>query len=86
MWALSYRPEIENDVVDAISWYDSKRPGLGDAFKLEYLAAIRRIRDNLDRDRTKMVVQDRVRNLRRCFNLLVDLRIVFSLESGRNFR
>ncbi len=46
MWQLSYRPEVENDVVDAVTWYDAKRTGLGDEFLLEYLAAIRRIRDN----------------------------------------
>ena len=46
MWKLSYRPEVENDVVDAITWYDDKRPGLGDEFLLEYLAGIGRIRDN----------------------------------------
>ena len=46
MWQLSYRPEVEDDVVDAITWYGDKRPGLGDEFLLEYLAGIRRIRDN----------------------------------------
>jgi hypothetical protein len=46
MWELSYRPEVEDDVVDAVTWYDDKRPGLGDEFLLEYLAGIRRIRDN----------------------------------------
>jgi len=46
MWELSYRPEVEDDVVDAVTWYDDKRPGLGDEFLLEYLASIRRIHDN----------------------------------------
>lgn len=41
MWQLSYRPEVEDDVVDAFTWYDDKRPGLGDEFLLEYLAGIR---------------------------------------------
>jgi hypothetical protein len=30
MWNLSYRPEIEDDVCGAATWYDAKRPGLGD--------------------------------------------------------
>jgi len=46
MWHLSYRPEVEDDVVNAVTWYDDKRSGLGDEFLLEYLAAIQRIRDN----------------------------------------
>jgi len=46
MWHLSYRPEVEDDVVDAVTWYDDKLPGLGDEFLSEYLAPIQRIRDN----------------------------------------
>ena len=46
MWQLSYRPEVEDDVVDAVTWYDDKRQGLGDEFLLEFLAAIQRVRDN----------------------------------------
>lgn len=43
MWHLSYRPEIEDDVVDAATWYDDKLLGLGDEFVAEYVAAIKRI-------------------------------------------
>ncbi|WP_153559399.1 hypothetical protein [Roseimaritima sediminicola] len=46
MWQLSYRPEVEDDIVEAVVWYDDKRPGLGDEFLVEYLSAIQRIRDN----------------------------------------
>ena len=46
MWHLSYRPELENDIVDATLWYEVKREGLGEEFIAEYLAAIRRIHDN----------------------------------------
>ena len=46
MWELSYRPEVEDDVVAAIAWYEDKHYGLGDEFLSEYWAAIRRIRDN----------------------------------------
>lgn len=46
MWNLSYRPEVEDDLVDASLWYDEKRLGLGDGFIVEYLAAIRRVADN----------------------------------------
>lgn len=42
MWHVSYRPEVEDDVVNAVTWYDDKRSGLGDEFLLEYLAAIQR--------------------------------------------
>ena len=46
MWQLSYRPEVEDDVVEAVAWYDDKCHGLGDEFLFEHLTAIRRIRDN----------------------------------------
>jgi hypothetical protein len=46
MWHLSYRPEIEDDVCEAATWYDDKRAGLGDEFVAEYVSAIRRIQDN----------------------------------------
>ncbi len=46
MWLLSYRPEVEDDVVAAVVWDDDKRVGLGDEFLIEYLAAIARIRGN----------------------------------------
>lgn len=46
MWQLSYRPEVEDDVVAAIAWYDGKRPGLGEEFFKEYLTAIQLIRNN----------------------------------------
>ncbi|QDU97794.1 type II toxin-antitoxin system RelE/ParE family toxin [Lignipirellula cremea] len=46
MWQLSYRPEVEDDLFDAVAWYDDKRLGLGDEFLLEFMAGIQRIRDN----------------------------------------
>ena len=46
MWNLSYRPEVADDLVTAVTWYDEKRAGLGDEFLLEFLAGIQRIRDN----------------------------------------
>ncbi len=46
MWNLTYRPQVEDDLIDASLWYDEKRLGLGDEFIVEYLAAIRRIVDN----------------------------------------
>lgn len=46
MWRLSYRPEIEDDIVEAATWYDEKRPGLGDEFVGEFVAAIKRIQAN----------------------------------------
>ncbi len=46
MWRLSYRPEVEDDVIDAVQWYEDKRSGLGDEFIGEYLAAVRRVQDN----------------------------------------
>jgi len=46
MWHLSYRPEVEDDIVMAVSWYDDKRLGLGNELLDEYIAAIQRIRDN----------------------------------------
>ncbi len=30
MWHVSYRPEVEDDIVNAVTWYADKRSGLGD--------------------------------------------------------
>jgi len=46
MLPLSYRPEVADDVVAAVGWYDDKRRGLGDDFLGEYSVAILRIREN----------------------------------------
>lgn len=46
MRTLSYRPEVEADVIATVRWYDDKRRGLGDDFLSEYSAAIERIRGN----------------------------------------
>lgn len=46
MRTLLFRPEVEDDLVAAVRWYDDKRRGLGDEFLGEYLAAVRRIREN----------------------------------------
>ncbi len=46
MWGISYRPEVEEDVVKAVIWFDGKRPDLGDELFHEYLTAIQRIRGN----------------------------------------
>lgn len=46
MWNLSYRPEVTDDVIEAVAWFDDKRTGLADEFLFEYITAIERIRDN----------------------------------------
>jgi plasmid stabilization system protein ParE len=40
------RPEAQADIKEAVSWYESREPGLGIRFKLEARTAIRRIGDN----------------------------------------
>jgi len=46
MWRLVVRPQVEDGLVDASLWYDTKQSGLGDQFLDEYVAAIYRILDN----------------------------------------
>ena len=46
MWTHSFRPEVEDDLVDGALWYDEKRPGLGDEFLREFSAALLRILTN----------------------------------------
>jgi len=46
MWRLSFRPELEDDIAQAVDWYNDKRSGLGDEFLTEFQAAIGRIYDN----------------------------------------
>jgi hypothetical protein len=46
MWRLVVRPQVEEDLVEASLWYDTKQIGLGDQFLAEYVAAIYRILEN----------------------------------------
>lgn len=43
MRVVRFRPEVADDLGDAIDWYDDKRIGLGDKFADEYWTAIERI-------------------------------------------
>ena len=43
MRVVRFRPEVADDLGDAIDWYDDKRTGLGDEFAGEYWSAIDRI-------------------------------------------
>lgn len=40
---VRFRPEVADDVGDAIDWYDSKRTGLGSEFVEEFWSAVERI-------------------------------------------
>jgi len=46
MWEISARPEVEDDLVSAVAWYDDRRAGLGREFLVEYLAAVQRVHEN----------------------------------------
>jgi hypothetical protein len=46
MWRLVVRPQVEEGLVEASLWYDTKQIGLGDQFLAEYVAAIYRILEN----------------------------------------
>ncbi len=45
MRVLRFRPEVADDLSNAIDWYNDKRTGLGDDFADEYWSAIERITD-----------------------------------------
>ncbi len=40
---VRFRPEVADDLCEAIEWYDSKRIGLGVEFVAQYWSAIERI-------------------------------------------
>ena len=44
--SVSIRPEAQADIKQAVSWYESREPGLGLRFKHEVRTAARRIGDN----------------------------------------
>jgi len=46
---LHVRPEAELDVLDAASWYDGEREGLGTEFLTELRATLERIEDGPER-------------------------------------
>ena len=37
-WRVEFRPEVEEDVFEAASWYEARQPGLGAAFVEEVIA------------------------------------------------
>jgi len=39
-WKIRFRPEIEEDLIEAADWYDSKFPGLGTEFIEGFWTAI----------------------------------------------
>jgi plasmid stabilization system protein ParE len=45
MPTIRFRPEVAEDLRNAVDWYDAKRNGLGDEFLGEYWSAIDRIVD-----------------------------------------
>jgi len=40
---IRFRPEVADDLRNAVDWYDAKKTGLGDEFLGEYWSAIERI-------------------------------------------
>ena len=36
-WRVEFRPEVEQDVVDAAAWYEARQPGLGAEFVEEII-------------------------------------------------
>ena len=46
MKAVELHPEAWLDLLDSIEWCETSRKGLGKAVRLEYQAALRRLRDN----------------------------------------
>ncbi len=40
---IRFRPEVADDLLSAVGWYDAKQTGLGDEFLAEYWSAIERI-------------------------------------------
>jgi plasmid stabilization system protein ParE len=36
-WQVGFRPEVERDMAEAVSWYESQQPGLGGKFVEEVI-------------------------------------------------
>jgi len=36
-WRIEFRPEVEQDVIEAISWYEARQQGLGEEFLNEII-------------------------------------------------
>jgi len=61
MYQLLISDESRLDILDAFSWYESRRPGLGKDFELCLEAGLNKIQ------RDPFLFQKRYRNLRICF-------------------
>lgn len=45
-WRVEFRPEVEEDVAAAATWYEAKQPGLGAAFVEEVIQVWDRLAEN----------------------------------------
>lgn len=45
-WRVELRPQVEEDVAEAASWYESKQPGLGAAFVEDVILVWDRLAEN----------------------------------------
>jgi toxin ParE1/3/4 len=89
IWRLVYRPEIEEDLVAAVQWYDEKRPGLGKEFLADFFEAIHRIRSNplVYATASSGLRTCRLKRFAFCVHLVVvddEIRVVAVMGGGRD--
>jgi toxin ParE1/3/4 len=45
-WRIGVRPEVEQDILNAVTWYEEKREGLGDEFREEVIRVLDSLENN----------------------------------------
>ena len=74
-WQLQFRPEVEQDVFEAASWYENRQPGLG----LEFVEEIIRIWEALAKDPLVHSRRHLTKNIRWWYPARFPYRVIYQL-------
>ncbi len=79
-WTLLFRPEIENDIVEASNWYESKQLNLG----REFLKEISVVWDSLQINPLLNSRKHPIKNMRWRYPERFPYRIIYEVDEVKN--
>lgn len=77
-WRVEFRPEVEQDVVDAAAWYEARQPGLG----AEFVEEIIRVWDALAENPLLQCRRHPTRNIRWRYPERFPYRVVYEVSEA----